>query len=180
MTLRVLTVRQPWAWSLIEGGKDVENRSRNIAGSYRGPVAIHAGLARFEDDGLWSVREAIKSLDLGYEASDSQVWAADHVESTDPRFVYGAIIGVADLVTVHRSRSRGEYDISCGAEDLEQVWGPTCSEWAEDAPWHLMFANPRRLETPIPYKGALGLRRLPDEVEAHVLAGLQPVAHPGV
>lgn len=25
MTLRVLTVRQPWAWSLIEGGKDVEN-----------------------------------------------------------------------------------------------------------------------------------------------------------
>lgn len=32
MTLRVLTVRQPWAWSLIEGGKDVENRSRNIAG----------------------------------------------------------------------------------------------------------------------------------------------------
>jgi hypothetical protein len=73
MTLRVLTVRQPWAWSLIEGGKDVENRSRNIAGSYRGPVAIHAGLARFEDDGLWSVRKAIKSLDLGYEASDSQV-----------------------------------------------------------------------------------------------------------
>lgn len=59
MTLRVLTVRQPWAWSLIEGGKDVENRSRNIAGSYRGPVAIHAGLARFEDDGLWSVRKAI-------------------------------------------------------------------------------------------------------------------------
>ena len=85
MTLRVLTVRQPWAWSLIEGGKDCENRVRNIAGSYRGPVAIHAGLARFEDDGLWPVRKAIKSLDLGYEASDSQVWAADHVESTDPR-----------------------------------------------------------------------------------------------
>ena len=179
MTLRVLTVRQPWAWSLIEGGKDVENRSRNIAGSYRGPVAIHAGLARFEDDGLWSVRKAIESLDLGYEASDSQVWAADHVESTDPRFIYGAIIGVVDLVSVHRSRSRGEYGISCFSDELNS-WGSVCSEWAEDVSWHLMFTNSRRLETPIPYKGALGIRCLPDEVEARVLAGLQPVTHTGM
>ena len=157
----------------------MENRSRNIAGSYRGPVAIHAGLARFEDDGLWSVRKAIKSLDLGYEASDSQVWAADHVESTDPRFIYGAIIGVADLVSVHRSRSRGEYGISCFSDELNS-WGSVCSEWAEDVSWHLMFTNSRRLETPIPYKGALGIRCLPDEVEARVLAGLQPVTHTGM
>ena len=49
--LRILTVRQPWAWAIIHGGKGVENRVRNVAGSYRGPVAIHAGLA----------------LDLGYD-----------------------------------------------------------------------------------------------------------------
>ena len=42
--LRVLTVRQPYAWAIIHGGKDIENRTRNIAGSYRGPVAIHAAL----------------------------------------------------------------------------------------------------------------------------------------
>jgi hypothetical protein len=24
---RVLTIRQPWAWAIIYGGKDVENRS---------------------------------------------------------------------------------------------------------------------------------------------------------
>ena len=135
--------------------------------------------ARFEDDGLWPVRKAIKSLDLGYEASDSQVWAADHVESTDPRFIYGAIIGVADLVSVHRSRSRGEYGISCFSDELNS-WGSVCSEYAEDVSWHLMFTNSRRLETPIPYKGALGIRCLPDEVEARVLAGLQPVTHTGM
>ena len=39
--MRVLTVRQPWAWAIIHGGKDVENRTRNLAGAYRGPVAIH-------------------------------------------------------------------------------------------------------------------------------------------
>ena len=30
--MRVLTVRQPWAWAIIHGGKDVENRVRNLAG----------------------------------------------------------------------------------------------------------------------------------------------------
>ena len=42
--MRALTVRQPWAWAIIHGGKDVENRVRSL-GPYRGPVAIHAGLA---------------------------------------------------------------------------------------------------------------------------------------
>jgi hypothetical protein len=27
--LRALTVQQPWAWAIIHGGKDVENRGRN-------------------------------------------------------------------------------------------------------------------------------------------------------
>jgi hypothetical protein len=27
-TVRALTVRQPWAWAIIYGGKDVENRRR--------------------------------------------------------------------------------------------------------------------------------------------------------
>jgi hypothetical protein len=38
--VRVLSVRQPWAWLLIHGGKDIENRSWGT--DYRGPLAIHA------------------------------------------------------------------------------------------------------------------------------------------
>lgn len=52
--MKVLTVRQPWAAAIIHGGKDVENRTRNLAGSYRGPVAIHAGLAYDEDALIWA------------------------------------------------------------------------------------------------------------------------------
>jgi len=37
----VLTVRQPWASLLVEGVKDVENRSWTTC--YRGPLWIHAG-----------------------------------------------------------------------------------------------------------------------------------------
>ena len=38
---RLLTLRQPWAWLVVFGGKDVENRSWTT--EYRGPILIHAG-----------------------------------------------------------------------------------------------------------------------------------------
>lgn len=40
-TMRVLTVRQPWAWLIINSTKLTENRSWRT--NYRGPVLIHAG-----------------------------------------------------------------------------------------------------------------------------------------
>jgi ASCH domain len=38
--LVAITVKQPWAWALIFGGKDIENRDWRT--NYRGPIAIHA------------------------------------------------------------------------------------------------------------------------------------------
>lgn len=35
-----LSIRQPWAWAIVHGGKDIENR--DWATRFRGPVAIHA------------------------------------------------------------------------------------------------------------------------------------------
>jgi len=40
MILRALSVRQPWAWAIVQGLKPWENRSRRF--NYRGPVLIHA------------------------------------------------------------------------------------------------------------------------------------------
>jgi hypothetical protein len=40
--LKALTVRQPWAWALVMGYKDVENRNRPT--NHRGILLIHAGL----------------------------------------------------------------------------------------------------------------------------------------
>jgi hypothetical protein len=88
--MRVLTVRQPWAWAIIYGGKDVENRARNIAGSYRGPVAIHAG--------------------LGYDvtAYASETWPAGVTRTAVAgKRVRGAVIGVVDLDDVHRAELPG-------------------------------------------------------------------------
>ena len=39
-TPKALSILQPWAWLIIHGGKDVENRPWGTA--YRGPLYIHA------------------------------------------------------------------------------------------------------------------------------------------
>ena len=43
---RALTVRQPWAWAIIHGGKDVENRGWPVPKTVELPqrIAIHAAM----------------------------------------------------------------------------------------------------------------------------------------
>jgi hypothetical protein len=38
--MKVIVVRQPWAWLIVNGFKDIENRSWNTR--YRGPLLIQA------------------------------------------------------------------------------------------------------------------------------------------
>jgi hypothetical protein len=42
--LPALAVRQPWAWLIVNGFKDIENRSRRT--HHRAPLLIHASLSR--------------------------------------------------------------------------------------------------------------------------------------
>lgn len=152
--MRVLTVRQPWAWAIVHGGKDVENRVRNIAGDYRGPVAIHAGLST----GSWNESETALQLVHLRTGED----ARRHVLLG----VRGAIIGVVDLCGVHESKGDG-----CGTRKGTARLGeliPLCSEWSEPWAHHLVLANPRPLAEPIPFKGALGLRHLDDDTTARI------------
>lgn len=151
--MRILTVRQPWAWAIIHGGKTVENRVRNIAGEYRGPVLIHVAKAYADD---WQSKTLADLMNEHPGLFDEpQPWR-DHA---------GEIIGVVDLVDVHPPIP-GE-----GA-----VRGDTCSPWAEPDAWHLVFENPRALAEPIPYKGALGLRKTEFDVVGDYLAA--PWGHP--
>ena len=153
--MRILTVRQPWAWAIVHGGKDVENRVRNIAGDYRGPVAIHAGVA-------WDW--------------DSQLPVGETPHPTSVSLRRGAIIGIVDLVEVHHVTT-SSVPGRVGAPvcwDTATPPGHLCSKWAEsfNDGWHLEVANARPLREPFPFKGALGLRRLDDETVARVLEAI--------
>lgn len=132
--MKAITVRQPWAWAIIHGGKDVENRTRNIAGGYRGPLVIHAGKAVSRDD----LHAGMQMLDmLGIERPKGTVL----------NLGFGVALGVVDLVSTH-----GEYDCP----------GMVCSPWAIEGQHHLMLANPRPFPEPVPYRGQLGLWYFPD------------------
>lgn len=50
---KAISVRQPWAWAIIEGGKDIENRDwkpRNAGRRFRGRVFIHAAKGMTKDE----------------------------------------------------------------------------------------------------------------------------------
>lgn len=128
--MRALTVQQPWATAIMRWGKEVENRTRNLAGSYRGPVAIHAGLredlAAYDDD---LIREVLGQYDDGWILAE--------------QLVTGAIIGVVDLASVHDDSDHGRQH--------------SCSPWAQPNLWHLILERPRALADPVPCRGRLGL-----------------------
>ena len=82
-SLPALAIRQPYAWLVANGIKDIENRSRRT--HYRGQVLIHAALNK---DLLFADSLAELSMRAGVEIPDS--------------FKTGGIIGVAEIVGCER------------------------------------------------------------------------------
>jgi hypothetical protein len=133
--MRALTIRQPWVGAFFADAnpKDIENRS--FATEYRGPVLLQAGQLLAEDPTAMSTVERLigKVPWLGAHSSGTQ-WAM------------GAVVGVADLVSIHR---------------VDDCRGG-CSPWALPARAHWRFENARLLNRPVQANGKLGLWT-PDE-----------------
>lgn len=119
--VRALSVRQPWATLIVEGIKDVENRMWTTR--YRGTLAIHAG------------RTPAEVLDAG---SPYKHYVSGPTSGVDiERLVFGAVIGVVELVDVVHGHP---------------------SKWAINGCYHWLLASPRRLRGgPIAVRGRLGL-----------------------
>jgi hypothetical protein len=126
--VKALTVRQPWAWAIVHGGKDVENRVWST--SYRDTLAIHAGLEHAGDEAF----EAVAKL-------------AD----MPPLLNLGMVVGIVELVDVHEASA--EVEVEPGL-----VAAACCkSPWAQSDGWyHWVLSDPKPLR-PKRRKGALGL-----------------------
>lgn len=83
-----ISVRQPWAWLIIHGGKDIENR--NWPTGRRGRVWIHAskGMTRSEYEEAYHFVEKHKLFDLLPQSL--QIPAFDELER-------GGIIGSVEI-----------------------------------------------------------------------------------
>jgi hypothetical protein len=143
--MKVLTVKQPWAWAIMAGHKRVENRTWLTR--YRGPLAIHAGL-KIDPAGYAALAA------IGVRGPWSEV-RGNEPRTTDHGLILGAILGIVDLVDVVRMDQEdcaGEFLFPPSAFRLPPLsTGPYC--------W--LLANPRPLPEPIPMPGRQGLWECP-------------------
>ena len=80
--MKALSIKQPWAWLIVNGVKDVENRSWPTR--FRGVFAVHAGKV-FDDKGYRWVKDFYQGLPRLSE------------------FEFGGIVGMAEVVDCVRS-----------------------------------------------------------------------------
>jgi hypothetical protein len=161
MTLAI-SVRQPWAWAIIHGGKDVEKRSR-VAVWRRAEgqrVAIHAGLTLSErgaqDDRIIEAAEHRVMVDGATLDGDAAVIAFGAYSLGN--VTRGAIIGTAHCYDVHQAE-RGCCDSPWAEYTYRDAYGHTVRNDIA----HLILDDPQPCE-PIPCRGALGLWTVPADV----------------
>ena len=76
--MKAISIKQPWAWLIVNGAKDVENR--NWHSKYRGPLLIHASRT-------WDRN--------GYDFICDKM--DEYLPSKD-RLAFGAIIGRVEMI----------------------------------------------------------------------------------
>ncbi|CAI1622745.1 ASCH domain [Serratia quinivorans] len=82
--MKALSIRQPWAWLIVKGYKDIENRTWRT--NYRGPVLIHASAAKPSKEDMTTAANILFKL-CGWSR---------HLPDRDS-FYRGGIVGVATV-----------------------------------------------------------------------------------
>ena len=94
--MKALSIRQPWAWLIVNGYKPIENRDWDT--NFRGPLLIHAGKAMCN---IMTFEDIVKYYDV------------PEVDPSSVELECGGIVGQVTLyATVSRSKSRwfhGDY-----------------------------------------------------------------------
>lgn len=88
-----ISIRQPWAWAIINAGKDIENRDWSTM--FRGPVCIHAakGMTKREhQEANYAIQGIVGVVDQRW----LDLWHG--VTPAPYRLDFGGIIGTAEIV----------------------------------------------------------------------------------
>ena len=128
-----LSVRQPWAWALLYGGKTIENRTWRPL-HHRGRIWIHASQRVNRD----AVEEAVRLVAQSWKCNPRQ--ALEHYHEHDER---EAILGSMTLTDCRR------------LDELDQGDPLRSNLWA-NGPWLWLVTNPVPCD-PWPTPGRLGL-----------------------
>lgn len=136
--MKCLSVHQPWAWLIIYGGKNIENR--NWSTNYHGRLLIHATKKPTESKFLIDWQNAYDRKKVVEEENDYRMHIFFPVIS---QLKFGAIIGSVELVDVK-----------------PYVKGNPWADYHYTYKW--VLENPHPI-TPIPYRGRQSLFDVDDD-----------------
>ena len=130
--MRALSIRQPWAWLIVNGYKDVENRTWRLPKTFMVPqrIYVHAGLKQDYDayDGDATHRRLGAWIQERITPEVSFDWSTGQL-------VLGAIVGEVTVV-------------GCVTSASELPWF--------EGPYGFALRDPVAYEEPIQCKGRLG------------------------
>lgn len=135
MKIKVLSIRQPWAWLIVNGYKTIENRTWRV--NDRGPILIHAGKS-FDYNSLWFMCERRETLAAGRAVLERfGITGDDEPRITKGREIMGALVGFAWLTRTDSAASD--------------------EPWAEKGLYHWHMERGREMAVPESMPGRLGL-----------------------
>lgn len=153
--MRAITLRRPWAGAVAHLGKRIENRSRPCPGLVGERIAIHAGKGHDGEGAVWAAHTAgtdNPGADLDAQGIVAVATVVGYIDARDPDN-----IGASNFLTAVAAQST-----------MASPW------WSGPCGW--VLADVVALPVPVPCRGALGVWRLPPDVEAAVRAQLARAA----
>lgn len=134
--MKTITIKQPWASLIIEGIKDVENRTWKT--NFRGRVLVHASARpaniKYEIEGQASIKEIQMFSALGRAEEDD---------------LFGCIIGSVEIVDCVINHP------SIWAEKTTYAYLGKLTVECQPPIYNFVLANPIKFPEPIPMKGKL-------------------------
>ena len=146
--VKIISVRQPWAWLIVAGHKDIENRTWRT--SYRGRLLIHASKAMDPED-FPMQRKWIRESGIV-------------IPEDLPR---GAIVGAATLTDVWGDGVNTSVNTVTHPRMADEIKHAQDNPWFE-GPYGFEMADAVEFAEPIPCRGQLGIREASDALAARV------------
>lgn len=144
--MKALSIKQPWAWLIAKGIKDIENRQwrigRKAIGGYplsgntdfgtglQFPFRVYIHAGKTPESDMEDSLDFIKSIN-----HDAYQYIFSSIMNDEPNLTLGAIIGEVDI-------------IDCVKDSK--------SPWAVQGQYHFVLANAKLYPEPISYRGQLG------------------------
>src|SRR5690606_28696576 len=172
---KAISLFSPWAWAIMHGGKDVENRShgkRVFPQNVTGRVWVHASLwpqgKRPFADGSAPKKTLQRETEIMLETMWwSRGWTDEFYDVRNREMVMGLLQRTdrecAPCALSSIDALRGHIVGSVEVTGYRTPDDPPDSPWYSAGGLGIMLKDPRPLPVPVPAKGALGWWTVPNE-----------------